>query len=378
MAHIYKRGKTWTVRFSKRQKIFNPETNEYESVLKQKSKGGFRTKAEAQKYGIEMESASLSGVDVTQDPLFKDYFTNWYENVKIVGKKENSLKTWGYQKSHILARFGDLKLKDIDAIKYQEFINDLALEHTPQYVQAVHNMLKACITFAVNDGVLTRNFTSNAKIHGNKSREKTIDYLNNTEMQKLIEACLAHIKRSPLSPGPYAVILALNTGMRIGEISALTWNDLDYENGTININKTWYSPTQIIGTPKTKSSIRVIPVNKDILKLLDPLKANKDLTPYILGNPKTGHPYFAAVFGEYLKNTLSKIGINRKGYHFHSLRHSHVAYLLSQGVDIYAISQRLGHSNISITLTTYAYFVDEAKKKEDELILLKLNKLMHK
>ena len=105
MAHIYKRGKTWTVRFSKRQKIFNPETNEYESVLKQKSKGGFRTKVEAQKYGIEMESASISGLDVTDDSLFKDYFMQWYDTVKSVGKKSSSLKAFRFRKNIILSKF---------------------------------------------------------------------------------------------------------------------------------------------------------------------------------------------------------------------------------------------------------------------------------
>ena len=74
MASIKKRGKTWYVRFSKRVTEWDPEKQTAVSVLKQKSKGGFKTKAEAQQYGIKMEAASLSGIDLVNNPIFADYF----------------------------------------------------------------------------------------------------------------------------------------------------------------------------------------------------------------------------------------------------------------------------------------------------------------
>ncbi|WP_268869656.1 tyrosine-type recombinase/integrase, partial [Liquorilactobacillus vini] len=64
-----------------------------------------------------------------------------------------------------------------------------------------------------------------------------------------------------------------------------------------------------------------------------------------------------------LKELLNELGLQKKNFHFHSLRHSHVAYLLSQGISIYAISKRLGHSNISTTINTYAYLLDEFKAR---------------
>ena len=68
--------------------------------------------------------------------------------------------------------------------------------------------------------------------------------------------------------------------------------------------------------------------------------------------------------------------IAKQGFHFHSLRHVHVAYLLGQGVDVYAISKRLGHSDITITLKTYSYLIDEYKAQNDDLIVKKLQKLI--
>lgn len=68
-------------------------------------------------------------------------------------------------------------------------------------------------------------------------------------------------------------------------------------------------------------------------------------------------------------------GISKQGFHFHSLRHVHVAFLISKGVDIYAISKRLGHSNVTVTLNTYSYLIDEYKAKNDDLITNKLSQL---
>ena len=76
-----------------------------------------------------------------------------------------------------------------------------------------------------------------------------------------------------------------------------------------------------------------------------------------------------------LRSIMNDCGIKKQGFHFHSLRHVHVAYLLGKGVDIYAISKRLGHSNITVTLNTYSYLIDEYKAKNDSLIISKLAEL---
>lgn len=74
---------------------------------------------------------------------------------------------------------------------------------------------------------------------------------------------------------------------------------------------------------------------------------------------------------------MADCGIKKQGFHFHSLRHVHVAYLLGQCVDVYAaISKRLGHANVTITLNTYSYLIDDYKAKNDELITQKLAQLL--
>lgn len=116
----------------------------------------------------------------------------------------------------------------------------------------------------------------------------------------------------------------------------------------------------------TKLSVRTIKVTDELLRPLKQLKENNHSTMVFLNNQKR-IPSSNAV-NKVLRELLEEAGIHRSGYHFHSLRHSHVAYLLYQGIDLYAISKRLGHSNMTITAKKYAYLIDEYREKENEKI----------
>lgn len=92
-------------------------------------------------------------------------------------------------------------------------------------------------------------------------------------------------------------------------------------------------------------------------------------------NSEQNHPLQASTMGYTLHHILDECDIDVPVFHFHSLRHSHVALLLNAGVDIYTISQRLGHSRFDITLNTYAYLIDEQKKRNDKKVIKALEKL---
>lgn len=86
----------------------------------------------------------------------------------------------------------------------------------------------------------------------------------------------------------------------------------------------------------------------------------------------------SATVNKTLRECLADYTIDKKGFHFHSLRHTHVAHLLSEGIDIYAIAKRLGHSDITTTTRVYSYLIDEFKTRTDDLIASSLNKLSQK
>ncbi|MGN1272349.1 MAG: tyrosine-type recombinase/integrase [Lactobacillus sp.] len=371
MASIKKRGKTWYVRFSKRETQWDPKKQKNVSILKQKSKGGFKTKAEAQQYGIKMEAASLSGVDVIKNPVFADYYKKWYETYKFPSLSPATKNRYKINHKFIKNYFNDIKIKDITREQYQRFINSFAKDHAISTVRKLNISIKACINYAVDDGLLNKNFTNHISISGNPEKERQVEYLNLKEIKQLVKSCKQEL--NPQTTTKYLILAAIYTGARLGELSALQWSDINFENNTISITKSWNSDRKDMRKPKTKASIRTIPVNSSFLAILKQLKANH--TKFVFGTPTAKIPPTSNGVNKVLRSLLRENNMKKKNFHFHSLRHSHVAYLLSQGVDIYVISKRLGHADIGITLRTYAYLLDEFKNMQDKVILTSLGKL---
>lgn len=209
-------------------------------------------------------------------------------------------------------------------------------------------------------------------MNANKSHIKKVEYLNIDEIKKLIAACTQNL--DPRYMSEYIILTAILTGARFGEIAALKWSDIDFKNKTISITKSWNRKYQEIGPPKTHSSVRTITVPDILLKDLSQLKDNG--YEFVFGTNIGKHlPPGHGTVNTTLKSIMKDAGIYKQGFHFHSLRHSHVAYLLAHKVDIYAISKRLGHSNVSTTLGVYAYMIDEFENKENKKIIDSLNQL---
>lgn len=361
MANFMKRNGKWQARVSWR---------DADGKLHQKSKAGFTTKAQAKLYAAELESELGKGVDVSADPVFADYFEQWYKTYREPHLAENSKNQYTANVKTIKTYFKKVKIKAITRLFYQEFINQYGKNHAKKTVSRLHSHVKACIKSAIADGIITRDFTHGIQISYNDSLEYHVEYLSITELKQLIKAVSDDL--SPENIPAYMILVAIYTGARFSEILGLTWDDINFKNKTIRINKTWdYHNHQGFLPTKTPHSIRTIRVNSMLLNKLKQLNNNHSGRIFKIVTA----PYFNEKVNDALKHYLSVAGINKKGFHFHSLRHSHVAYLLSQGVDLYAISKRLGHANMSITSNVYAYFIDEYKRKSDNLIESKLDKL---
>ena len=235
MASIKKRGKTWYVRFSKRETQWDPEKQKNVSVLKQKSKGGFKTKAEAQQYGIKMEAASIDGVDVTKNPVFADYMQKWFETYKKPNCSPATSTKYNYEINLVRHYFGDLTIKDITRTKYQEFINFIAKKHAPVTVKKLNGSVRACVNSAIIDGLISADFTKQVQVHGNEDRKLAVNYLNIEEIKKLTQTTINKLDVS--MPSCYMILTAIFTGARLGEISGLQWSDIDFTNNIIDINK---------------------------------------------------------------------------------------------------------------------------------------------
>lgn len=192
----------------------------------------------------------------------------------------------------------------------------------------------------------------------------SIDILSRSHHRQIMEYIKSHFTFKNLG-----IYICLSAGMRIGEICALTWEDLDIENGIIHVQKTIQriyiiederKHTEIIlDTPKTKNSIREIPMTRDLLKMIRPLKKIVNDRFYVLTNEAT--PTEPRTYRNYYKQFMQTLGL--PAMKFHGLRHSFATRCIESKCDYKTVSVLLGHSNISTTLNLYVHPNLEQKKR---------------
>lgn len=199
-------------------------------------------------------------------------------------------------------------------------------------------------------------------------REKhTIEVLSRANQKKIMNYIQEHFTFRNLG-----VYICLSAGMRIGEICALTWEDVDTDNGIIGVNRTIQRiyviedgtrrTELILDTPKTKNSIREIPISKDLLRILKPFKKIVNPSFFVLTND--AKPTEPRTYRSYYKNLMKEL--NMPELKFHGLRHSFATRCIESNCDYKTVSVLLGHSNISTTLNLYVHPNMEQKKKAIE------------
>ena len=160
----------------------------------------------------------------------------------------------------------------------------------------------------------------------------------------------------------FGIVLCLYTGLRIGELLALTWDDIDFGKGLLFVSKTCHDGNdginhiRIIDSPKTVHSRRVIPLPKQILSLLKDIK-KRSKCEYIIADGNK--PVFVRSYQRTFEFLLKKLNIPHKG--FHSLRHTFATRAMECGMDVKTLSELLGHKNATITLNRYAHSLLEHK-----------------
>lgn len=165
------------------------------------------------------------------------------------------------------------------------------------------------------------------------------------------------------------IYISLSTGLRIGEICALKWGDINVTDGTITVSRTIERiyivegekkhTELVINTPKTKNSCREIPMSKELLAMIKPLKKVVNDDFYVLTNCE--NPMEPRTYRNYYNKFMTKLGIPKLKYH--GLRHSFATRCIEAGCDYKTVSVLLGHSNISTTLNLYVHPNMEQKKR---------------
>ncbi|OQP07596.1 site-specific integrase [Geobacillus sp. 46C-IIa] len=352
---------------------------------KTKTKGGFRTKKEAELAAAELEKQLHKGYDINAgDQLFSEYMRNWYEVYK---KGKYSL---AHERNIELSvrlveeYFAGVKLKDVTRDMYQKFINEIAKNHSTATVQKRHTYIKSCLRDAIEDGIITRDPTYKVIIKGEvETKSEELKYLNFDEVKKLV----AEIKRDmkPRYISRYIILFAIATGARFSEIAGLTWDCVDFKNKTVTINKTWdFKDKNDFSDTKTFDSKRTITIDDETLNMLKELRKHQNELAMKTGLRNTKNLVFVNTKMEVVTNNAvnktlralcKKVGI--KTITCHGLRHTHASMLLYKGVNVKYVSRRLGHKDIVTTLQTYSHILDEMEQKESRQVDLAMEELYH-
>lgn len=201
-----------------------------------------------------------------------------------------------------------------------------------------------------------------------KINKKEIQILSNKEKQKLEKYCIEQNSLKSLG-----ILICLNTGLRVGEVCALRWENIDFETRRIHVEKTIeriYSKEEnktivIIDTPKSMTSIRTIPINSKLYNILKQMRGKCKKTDFVLTG-LSDHYVEPRNYQYNFKEILKKSKIKR--YKFHTLRHTFATNCIEAGMDIKSLSEILGHADVSITLNIYVHSSDKTKRKYLEKI----------
>ncbi|MBR6051628.1 MAG: site-specific integrase [Clostridia bacterium] len=308
---------------------------------------------------------------ITREKTFGDVVALWLQNSQVKNKGGTVNKYQNLIDDHIMPTLGGMKLADIDAITVNLFLQQ-KLENgrldgtgglSPSYVRSIMIIISSTINYAVKEKFCE---PLNSPILKPAVVNPEIEVLTLDDQRKLEE-----LLQPWENPTDLGIVISLYTGLRIGEICALSWDDIDFPRRIIKVRHTVArvksnsdngpSSVLIIDKPKTKASAREIPISDDLTDTL--MKSRKtSSSEYVVSTAKG----FVSprTFDYRYHKVIASAGVPDKNYH--ALRHTFATRCIEAGVDVKSLSEILGHSNVSITLNTYVHSSLDMKRSQLE------------
>ena len=334
------------------------------------------------KYTQQLEKQKRDECANRSNISLQDYISYWLVTYKMgtvaystYDRLENAFNT------HIKGSdLGKIEISQVTSDDIQEFINLKKQTLSLSSLKKLKEILAPTFHHATTKGAIKSNpmelvvFPKNDKSLPVKTKE--VEFYTDKEIERIALTSTEPYYKHNSKRYRYAPLYTfiLNTGLRLGECLALTWDDIDFVKKTINVNKTLTviknrdldadsrRRIQVLGDPKTYNGVRVIPLNNIASEMLREMKTRNSLSNI---NTKIIFPNYK---GDYLnersvQKTFSKIcadiGVNCKG--IHALRHTFGSVLIKKKVDIKVVSEILGHSDVKFTYNRYIHIINEQK-----------------
>lgn len=322
---------------------------DFQGNQKRKVKRGFAKKEEAK----EWERNFLVQQQQTSDISFATLCEHYLKDCKVRLKPTSCFQKETYINTNFLPYFGQMALSDITPFVIRNWQNEVISKgYKPSYQRTLHQALSAILNYGVNYFGLKENPCKKTGPIGKKKAD-AMDFWTVEEFNTFIN-CLKLPKKQHI----YVMVTTLFwTGMRIGELLALTPEDIDTTNNTISISKTYIyqQGRAIIQSPKTENSKRVIDIPKSLTDLITDFALKCGTKP----NQRI-FEHHNAMLGVELKKICK--ANNLKHIRVHDLRHSHASFLINHGFSPVVVKDRLGHENIETTLQTYSHLYPSTKE----------------
>ena len=282
---------------------------------------------------------------------YSEWISQWKKNIQKT-VKVSTYSDYGYKLSrYVLPYLGELPLYQLTSPKVQEVIDHfIKVDLSPSSIQIITCLLSKTLNDARKQGLLFKNPCDSIQLpkrNVQKVRALTL------EQQRVLMEAVEHCQDDK----GQAAVLALNTGMRIGEVAALKWENVDFASGFISVNKTCTRVQANRGNKtsvsydsvKSAASQRIIPMNQKVQKLLTMLK-EKNASEFVFSIGEKGCEPRILTYHFHQLRKQAKL----EGIHFHQLRHTFATRCLEAKVGITSVSALLGHSSTKMTLDVYS------------------------
>lgn len=311
-----------------------------------------KTEAEVDKKIAEMKAELLLGVDVCNEITVEKYVDVWLRNVKLPGVSDRTaVRTRSLLDNHLVKQFGAVKVRDIRATHIHSLMAGMtSLSKGTQ--SAVISLLRAVFNSAVDDNIILR---SPVPLTLKPNSDKVKDKVALTPEQEI--ELLAATEGTPLH---VFVFIALESGLRPGEVRGLMWDDLLFDRRLIHVHRHVVDgggrPVLSEGT-KTASGVRLTPMSDRLAEFLLDLRS-KSSSVYVCPD-EDGCLWAQRSFSSAWERVSKQLSFH---VHAHMLRHTFVTKLVRAGVDMEQISAVVGHKDSTVTRTVYAHYNEELRK----------------
>ncbi len=349
--------------------------------LKRKSFSGYVKKEVIEKMNEYLYKMNTGQISDNENITLQEWFYTWLFEFRIHDLKPSSFERYEsiYRNYIEGSPIGKMKLKDLRAANIQAYYNALLEKDISiSTLHTINKFLKTCLNEAVKQNYIPQNYCNSVKLP-KETKTESYDVFTLEEQEKFLQAIKGHKYE-------LAFKLNLGTGLRLGELLALKWTDIDFINNTVSVNKSIKRVTfvdkdgnrenKIIEqTPKTKTSYRTVPIPENIMKELKTYmkkqyRFKKDNEFYndndYIFCDEFGNPLDPKLLPRNFKSILKKAGLREIKYH--SLRHTYATRLFEAGVPIKTVQALLGHSDISTTMNIYTHVMPEQKSIAAERI----------